>query len=66
LASKGNLPEPTWWSTATNLDIPAVDAQNYKWYKEAGEIPSDGIWKMCKGKTMPGVECWTKPIYELQ
>lgn len=66
LASKGNLPEPTWWSTATNLDIPAADAQNYKWYKEAGEIPSDGVWKMCKGKTMPGVECWTKPIYELQ
>lgn len=66
LASKGALAIPTWWSTATDLVIPAVDADNYAWIKESNEVSKDAGWRVLCSKTMPGVEGWSKPIYELQ
>jgi hypothetical protein len=30
---KGNLTTPQWWATATNLTIPAVDTENFRWVK---------------------------------
>lgn len=61
---------PDWWETASDLVISGeTDAATYRWIKEASEIPlekTDGkSWKMLKEKTMPGVETYDFPIYEL-
>lgn len=61
---------PDWWATASDLVISGdTDFKIYRWIKEASEIPlekTDGkSWKMLREKTMPGVESYDFPIYEL-
>ena len=60
LASKNGLPQPTWWQSAVNLEIPLVDVKNYMWYKSPSELDRDAGWALIDGceMQMPGVESY--------